>query len=63
MSDNLDRIVGQLEGKYDSLQADVTEIKQDIKKLLQSKWKADGRNGAIAASVAGIFTVLGWFLK
>lgn len=42
--------------------ADVLEIKGDVKLLLETKWKSDGKRMGISAVIAAIVSMLGLFL-
>lgn len=55
--------VAKLEVLTGETRSDVAEIKADVKLLLESKWKADGRAIGMSTIVAFLVSLLGIFLK
>lgn len=55
--------IARLETLMAEQSADTKEIKADVKTLLESKWKRDGKTSAIAALMAFAVSVIGWIVK
>ena len=50
--DDISHAIGQLEGKVDSIQAGVSELKVKVEALTSWRWRIIGGAGVVAAIVA-----------
>lgn len=55
--------IARLETLMEEQARDTKEIKADVKTLLESKWRRDGKTSVIAAVMAAIVSLVGWIVK